>query len=251
MTVSPIDRLTARARPNGPVVMRPRWRELLFAHWDFAPSAVLPLLPPGLQLDTFEGRAYIGLVPFRMENVRPNWVPNLGRIGNFYQDFAELNVRTYVVRNGVPGVWFFSLDAASALAALAARLWFGLPYFKARMRTRVARDGTLSYWSKRLGPAPLPAICRASYRPVGPMFAAAPDSLDEFLVERYALYSARGARLYRGRVHHTAYPLQHVADFQLQESCLAAARLKRPAAEPHLLYSPGVDVEVWPLERAN
>ena len=245
-----IDRDAPRHRPAGPVVMRPNWRELLFLHWDFAPDTVQALLPDGLQVDRFEGRAYVGLVPFRMEQVRPNWVPDVGRVGRFYDTFAELNVRTYVVRDGVPGVWFFSLDAASALATIAARVWFGLPYFKARMRSRVASDGTIRYWSKRLWPAPLPALCSATYRPDGEIFRAQAGTLEDFLVERYVLYSARGNHYFRGRVHHAPYPLQNAELLNLRESCLSAAGFTRPAKAPHILYSPGVDVEVRPLERA-
>ena len=230
--------------------MRPNWRELLFLHWDFAPETVQALLPAGLQLDTFQGRAYVGLVPFRMAQVRPNWVPNLGRAGRFYDTFAELNVRTYVVHRGVPGVWFFSLDAASALATVAARVWFGLPYFKARMRTRAARDGTINYWSKRLWPTPLPALCSARYRPTGEVFRARPGSLEDFLVERYVLYSARGDAFWSGRVHHAPYPLQNASLLHLRENCLQAAGFERPGQAPHILYSPGVDVEVWPLQKA-
>ncbi len=240
-----------RVRPDGPVVMRPNWRELLFLHWDFAPETVQNLLPNGLTVDTFDGRAYVGLVPFGMEQVRPNWVPNLGRFGRFYDTFAELNVRTYVVRDGVPGVWFFSLDAASALATIAARVWFRLPYFKARMRSRTAPDGTIRYWSKRLWPAPLPAIFSATYRPTGEIFHAEPNTLEDFLVERYVLYSQRGGQLYRGRVHHTPYPLQRAELSYLRESCMEAAGFARPDAAPHILFSAGVDVEVWPLETAS
>ncbi len=229
--------------------MRPNWRELLFLHWDFAPQTVQNLLPAGLSVDTFENRAYVGLVPFRMEAVRPNWVPNLGRLGRFYDTFAELNVRTYVVRDGVPGVWFFSLDAASALATLAARAWFRLPYFKARMSSHIGRDGATRYWSKRLWPAPLPAICSATYRATGEVFHARPNTLEDFLAERYVLYSQRGPQLYRGRVHHAPYPLQNAELLHLRESCLAAAGYARPQNAPHVLYSAGVDVEVWPLER--
>ena len=245
-----IDRAAPRQRPDGPVVMRPNWRELLFLHWDFAPEIVQQLLPEGLTVDTFNGRAYIGLVPFRMEAVRPNWVPNLGRLGRFYDTFAELNVRTYVVRDGVPGVWFFSLDAASALATIAARVWFRLPYFKARMSSHVGRDGAIRYWSKRLWPAPMPAICSATYRPEGEVFHAQPNTLEDFLAERYVLYSQRGDQLFRGRVHHTPYPLQRAQLLHLRESCLNAAGFARPDFAPHILYSAGVDVEVWPLEKA-
>jgi len=245
-----IDRDAPRQRPEGPIVMRPNWRELLFLHWEFEPETVQALLPDGLTVDSFEGRAYVGLVPFQMEQVRPNWVPNLGRFGRFYDTFAELNVRTYVVRDGVPGVWFFSLDAASALATIAARLWFRLPYFKARMGSHTADDGTIRYWSKRLWPAPLPAICSATYRPQGEVFRAEPDTLEDFLVERYILYSQRGGQLYRGRVHHTPYPLQHAELSNLRESCMTAAGFVRTDEAPHILYSAGVDVEVWPLEKA-
>lgn len=231
--------------------MRPNWRELLFLHWDFAPETVQQLLPDGLQVDTFGGRAYVGLVPFRMEQVRPNWVPNLGRFGRFYDTFAELNVRTYVVHDGVPGVWFFSLDAASALATIAARVWFRLPYFKARMSSHVAHDGTIRYWSKRLWPAPLPAICSVTYRPHGEVFTAQPNTVEDFLAERYVLYSQRGNQYYRGRVHHTPYPLQNAELLNLRESCLSAAGFERPKNAPHILVSAGVDVEVWPLENAR
>ena len=248
--VTKIDCAAPRQRPDGPIVMRPNWRELLFLHWPFDPQIVQKLLPDGLEVDTFEGRAYVGLVPFRMEAVRPNWMPNLGRFGKFYDTFAELNVRTYVVHGGVPGVWFCSLDAASALATIAARVWFGLPYFKARIRSHVARDGTISYWSKRLWPAPLPAICSVKYRPHGAIFHARPNTLEDFLVERYVLYSARRGCLYRGRVHHTPYPLQNAELLNLRESCFSAAGLARPDEAPHILYSPGVDVAVWPLEQA-
>ena len=231
--------------------MRPNWRELLFLHWAFEPQTVQDLLPDGLQIDTFKNRAYVGLVPFQMEAVRPNWVPNLGRVGRFYDTFAELNVRTYVVRDGVPGVWFFSLDAASALATIAARAWFGLPYFKARMRSHVGADGAISYWSQRLWPSPPPAICSAKFRPHGAIFQAQTGTLEDFLVERYVLYSARRGCIARGRVHHAPYPLQNAELLKLRESCLGAAGLARPDEAPHILYSPGVDVSVWPLERAE
>ncbi len=250
-TNNSIDRNAPRGRPDGAVVMRPLWRELLFLHWDFAPDLVQNLLPDGLRIDTFEGRAYVGLVPFRMEQVRPHWLPNLGRFGRFYDRFAELNARTYVVHDGVPGVWFFSLDAASALATMAARTWFGLPYFKARIRSHVGRDGNTRYWSKRLWPAPLPAIFSATYRPTGEVFHAQPHTLEDWLVERYVLYSRRRGCLVRGRVHHAPYPLQRAELLHLRESCLSAAGFARPNCAPHVLYSAGVDVEVWPLENAR
>jgi uncharacterized protein YqjF (DUF2071 family) len=237
----------SRFRPDGPVVMRPQWNDLLFLHWGFAPERVAPLLPDGLELDLFEGRAYVGLVPFQMTNVRPHFVPDLGRLSHFTTRFPELNVRTYVLRDGVPGVWFFSLDAASSLAVLAARSWFKLPYFKARMKMRQGKNG-FDFWSKRLWPFPSNASCRVQFQPTGEARPAQPGSLDEFLVERYVLYSRRGQQLFRGRVFHEPYRVQSARVSVLRETNLRAAGFPRPQTQPHVLYSRGVQVEVWGLE---
>jgi len=238
----------SRFRPDGPIVMRPQWKGLLFLHWEFSPELVAPLLPEGLELDLFEGRAYVGLVPFEMAQVIPRFVPDLGRFGFFYSRFAELNVRTYVKRDGVPGVWFFSLDAASSLAVLTARAWFKLPYFKARMRMRATSNG-FDFWSKRLWPSPAGAATRVRFEvATGDTRAALPDSLEEFLVERYVLYSKRGTQLFRGRVFHEPYQLQDAQVSVLRETNLRAAGFIRPKSAPHILFSRGVDVEVWDLE---
>lgn len=230
--------------------MRPIWRHLLFLHWEFEPEVVQRLLPEGLEVDTFEGRAYVGLVPFAMGQVRPHFLPNLGRFGRWYEEFPELNVRTYVRHNGVPGVWFFSLDAASTPAVLAARAWFGLPYFRARMNFWRGLDGAFRYRSKRLWPKPS-ANCSLQYRLGNEIGNAPPNSLEEFLVERYLLYSLKNGHWYGGRVSHTPYPLQHATVEILREDCLEAAGFSRPDAAPHVLYSAGVDVEVSPLERLD
>lgn len=237
----------SRFRPEGPVVMRPQWNNLLFLHWEMAPELIAPLLPDGLELDLFEGRAYVGLVPFQMANVCPRFVPNMGKFSHFYTRFPELNVRTYVVRDGVPGVWFFSLDAASSLAVVFARMWFKLPYFKARMRMRATGNG-FDFWSKRLWPFPPNASCRVRFEPKGEPHQAQSDSLDEFLVERYVLYSRRGGQLFRGRVFHEPYLVQSADVWVLRETNLRAAGFAKAKSEPHVLYSPGVDVEVWELE---
>lgn len=237
-------------RPDTRVVMRPKWLHLLFLHWAYDAEAVQKLLPAGLEVDTFDGHAYVGLVPFVMEQVRPVFVPNLGKWGDSYENFAELNVRTYVKRNGVRGVWFFSLDAASLLATLAARVWFHLPYFKARMRFSSARNGDFRFFSRRLWPDSAPAICRARYAIEGEPKAARGGSLEQFLVERYVLFSLQNGQLFSGRVHHTSYQIQRARLELLRENCVEAAGFSRPLGAPHALYSRGVDVEVFPLERA-
>lgn len=238
-------------RPDGPVVMRPSWKHLLFLHWEVDPAQVQRLLPEGLEVDCFEGKAYVGLVPFVMDNVRPHFIPNLGRFGHWYQNFAELNVRTYVTHRGVPGVWFFSLDAASTPAVLTARTWFNLPYFRARMRFWRGRDGAFRYWSKRLWPCPTPATCSVCYRVEGKAAPAEPGSLEQFLVERYMLYSQRGNKLFRGQVHHDPYQVQSARLEHWRQSCVQAAGLPGPITAPHVLYARGVEVEIWGLEECK
>jgi len=148
------------ARPRVRAFMHQRWHDLLFAHWPVPAPAIASRLPAGLELDTFEGRAWLGVVPFRMSGVRLAGLPPLPGAGAF----PELNLRTYVRRGDVRGVWFFSLDAASRLAVEAARLGFGLPYFHARMSTRPDGDGIV-YSSERTSGA-TPVRFEAGWRPI-------------------------------------------------------------------------------------
>src|SRR5689334_7491856 len=129
--------------PRGPWIMRQTWHELLFAHWPLDPTILAARMPPGLALDTFDGRAYLGVIPFRMSDVAPRAVPAIP----WLSAFAEMNVRTYVIRDGIPGVWFFSLDAANPVAVALARALFFLPYITARMRR--ARDGDAIHYTSR------------------------------------------------------------------------------------------------------
>src|SRR5262249_12997303 len=137
-------------RPDRPVVMYQSWRSLLFLHWEVAQEPLRRLLPPPLELDLFEGRAYLGLVPFTMKGIRPVYLPPVAGLSNFH----ETNLRTYVRLNGVPGVWFHSLDAANPVAVVLARSLFSLPYHRSRMRLDAGQEGTFSYASERLWPGP-------------------------------------------------------------------------------------------------
>ena len=173
-------------------------------------------------IDTYEGQAYIGLVPFTMRNVRPTWAPSVPPLSHFH----EINVRTYVHRQGRdPGVWFFSLDAANAIAVKIARLWFKLPYFYARMRLNKTTGGyrrqcpaschptldtCIDYATERLWPAPTPARCHVQWTPEGSIHNALPGTLEHFLVERYILYSSNNGRLYSGQVHHPRIPFRRL-----------------------------------------
>ena len=187
--------------------MRQNWRELLFLHWAFAPELIRPLIPRELELDLFEGKAYVGLVPFTMTGVRPIGLPAVAGLSSFH----ETNVRTYVHVDGRdPGVWFFSLDAANTIAVRLARRLFHLPYHRARMfleRERPApsaQPAPILYAGVRCWPAPLPASYLIRGQVTGPVRSAVPGTLDHFLAERYsALHPVSGPPLSRASPPHT------------------------------------------------
>lgn len=231
--------------PARPWSLAMRWHDLLFAHWPVPPRAVRPLVPAGLELDAFDGSAWIGVVPFRMTGVRLRRLPAFAGAA-----FPELNVRTYVTAGGRPGVWFFSLDASSRAAVRAARLWFGLPYFDARIRVRSAGDA-VRYHSTRTHRGAPPAGFEASYRPTGPPRASAPGSLEHWLTERYCLYALRRGRLLRGEIHHAPWPLQP-AEAEIRSNTMArAAGIDLPESRPLLHYAGRLDVVAWAPEPAG
>ena len=222
-----------------------KWRHLLFLHWQVPVPALRTLVPRGLEIDTFAGNAYVGLVPFTMPEASP-WkgMPAIPGVTNFH----EVNVRTYVRHGDDQGVWFFSLDAASRLAVAAARTTFRLPYFFASIAMDV-NGQSVHYESRRHWPKPLPADCRLDYRIADEAArASAEGSLEHFLVERYLLFTESGGRLYRGRVHHQPYELQRAELESLEQTLVWAAGIRLSSEAPHILYSPGVDVQVEPIE---
>jgi len=237
--------------------MAMRWLDLLFAHWPVDAAALRPLIPEGLELDTFDGQAWLGIVPFRMDGVRPPWCPPLPWVSAF----AELNVRTYVRVPGggdsrghsKPGVWFFSLDAANPLAVRTARLTFHLPYFDARMRIE-ERDGWVRYDSRRTHRGAPPGVFRARYRPVSEPYLSEPGTLEHWLTERYCLYAAdRRGRVYRGDIHHVPWPLQP-AEAEIEEDTLTSplgapgTALERPDVAPLLHFVRRLEVVAWELK---
>jgi uncharacterized protein YqjF (DUF2071 family) len=230
------------ALPQGPWIMKQEWHDLLFAHWTVPVEALRPVIPRGLEIDTFGGQAWLGVVPFRMAGVRMRGTP---AIPGFSQ-FPELNVRTYVVRDGKPGVWFFSLDAANAAAVWGARTFFHLPYFLAEMSC--AEDsGWIRYDSRRKDRRGSPASMRARYRAIGDVFHAQPGSIEHFLAERYCLYTAdEKERIIRSEIHHPPWPLQ-LAQAELQENTMAAAAgIAIADQKPGLLhFSRRQEVVVW------
>jgi uncharacterized protein YqjF (DUF2071 family) len=247
-----IDRVTPTLEPDAQVVMYQNWHHLLFLHWEVPPEQLQALLPPGLDLDTFEGKAYVGVVPFTVTGARPILTPPLPWISNFH----EVNVRTYVHQRGHdPGVWFFSLDASSSVAVAAARAMYHLAYFNAQIDFTVSSDAMprIEFASRRDDPrGMMPAHCRTAYQPAeGAITRAVPGTLDFFLVERYILYAADERQtLYRGRIHHQPYPLQKVEVDSVDETLVWAANIKRPASAPLRHYAREVNVKVYALEEA-
>jgi uncharacterized protein YqjF (DUF2071 family) len=215
--------------------------DLAFLHWRVDASALRPLVPEGLELEEFDGSAWLGLVPFRMM-IRPRGCPALPGLSWF----PELNVRTYVRAGDRPGVWFFSLDAANAIAVWGARKFYHLPYYRARMRCGGARDG-IRYESRRCG---ADAGFIGDYRPAGDVYAAAPGSLDHWLTERYCLYAAdRSGALHRGDIHHVPWPLQPGAAECSLQTMFDPIGVAAPDEAPLVHFVRRIDVVVWALER--
>jgi uncharacterized protein YqjF (DUF2071 family) len=233
-------------------LMHQDWHHLLFLHWEVPPAELQALLPHGLDLDTFDGKAYIGLVPFTISGVRPSFVPPLPLISSFH----EVNVRTYVRRGGNdPGVWFFSLDASSALAVTAARTMYKLPYFDAAITFAASKEPlpVVEFHSQRSDPrGAMPANGRIVYRPADGVIAhASPGTLEHFLLERYVLYAADDHHnLYRARVQHQPYPIQRAEVIEFEETLIWAAGIRRGEEAPLRHYASEVNVKVFGLERA-
>lgn len=232
------------AKPRA--LMTQRWRDLLFAHWRVDPGLIQERLPAGLRVDTFRGDAYLGVVPFRMAEVRLGPLPAVPGCS----DFLELNLRTYVVDEaGVPGVWFFTLDADHAVGVAIARICFHLPYHRAHQQAGRQGDGGITFRSRRRsGPDRGESVIQ--WRPGPPLPAPAAGERAHFLVERYVLYTAAGRGLFRGRIAHAPYRLR-AAEVVMDAAPLFRAQGFVPPATPpdHIICSDGTDVAVLGLER--
>lgn len=218
-----------------------RWHDLAFLHWPVAANLLRPHLPPGLELDTYDGSAWIGVVPFRMSHVGPRFVPSIPGV----HAFPEINLRTYVTANGKPGVWFVSLDVTKRLAVWAARRFFHLPYFRAEMRFE--RDGEVIRYASDRGSERLGFV--GSYRAIGAVFGSQPGSLEWFLTERYCLYAANShGRVLRGDIHHEPWPLQR-AEVEIERNSLAhQVGLAALDGNPIAHFAKRLDVIAWTLE---
>jgi uncharacterized protein YqjF (DUF2071 family) len=220
--------------PEEPWAQAQTREDVLFAHWPVALDELARQLPPEVPVDTFDGEAWLGIVPFRLASLRLRGLPPVPGLS----PFPQLDVRTYVTLDGRPGIWLFSLDTTSQLLAEAAKRVHRLPAYRARI-TAHSEEAGMRYEALRDGLA-----FRASYRGAGEPFAAAPGTLDHFLTERYCLYTADGGRLYRAELHHAPWRLES-GTAEIEETTISPLSLDGP---PHLLFSRSQDVLIWTLE---
>jgi uncharacterized protein YqjF (DUF2071 family) len=232
--------------PAGPWIMAQTWTDLLFAHWPVAAATLRGIVPLPLEIERYEGQAWLGVIPFGMQGVRPRGIPPLPWLSRF----LELNVRTYVTLNGRPGVYFFSLDAGNPLAVAAARRWFFLPYYHADMQWRT-RDGVVEYRSRRTHRAAPPAELSANYRPRGEPYFSRAGTFAEWATERYRLYSAdsRGA-IWTAEIRHPRWSLQEADAEIVLNTMTQGLAVTLPSIAPVLQFARRQDVHVWPLRRA-
>ena len=227
--------------PNCKPFMRMSWHDLLFAHWRVPAEVLRPTIPPKLEIDTFDGDAWIGVVPFRMTDVAPRGVPSIP----WLSAFPELNVRTYVTIEGKPGVWFYSLDATNPVAVRAARLLFHLPYMDARIDVRKEAN-EVAYQSTRTHRNEPPAALTIEYAPAGEPFFAERGNLEFWLTARYCLYVAdRRGRIMRGEIDHEPWKLQP-AECSIHENSMIDRFDVVDSTRPvHLLFVDSITVKAW------
>ena len=238
---------TVWAPPSAPWVMHQTWQNLLFAHWPVNPQQISPLLPSGLPLDTFGGMAWIGVVPFTMSDVAPRFVPGIPGLSQF----PEINVRTYVVRDGKPGVYFFSLDAGNAIAVSIARNIFHLPYFNAQFTVKSQKE-SIHYASHRTHAHAGGGDFVGTYQPIGPVFRSEAGTLAHWLTERYCLYTTdRQQRLLRGEIRHRHWPLQPATAHITEQTLTEAAGITLPTSDPILHFAQRLDVAIWWLAEVD
>lgn len=234
--------------PAGRWTWRQSWQDLLFAHWPIPAAELRPLVPPGLAIQEFDGTSWVGVVPFRMSGVMRRPLPDLPWVSNF----PELNVRLYVEAEGKPGVWFLSLDATNPLAVAAARRFFHLPYYRAKIDITPQNDG-FAYRAirtdRRRGTGW--GVFDGAYRPVADVYRAVPGTLDHFLTERYCLYAQNpDGTLSRTEVHHAPWPLQRAEAEVRANTMLRPQAIQLAETTPVLLhFARRIDVVIWSPER--
>jgi len=240
-----VDRLAVRHRPDGQPVMHQEWGKLLFIHWRIKESLLRPHVPASLEIDTYGDSAWIAIAPFTMWDIRglPPYMPPIPGLDSMH----ELNVRTYVHYNGVPGVWFLSLDANSTAAVLAARAAYHLPYYSADIDIQGKKK--IKYRLQRRDDPP--AAFRAEWSVGDPLPKSQPGSREFFLTERYLLYSEYHGELYRARIYHEPWQLHKAELTRLDSTMLEPKQIPQPTTPPLVHYAEQVSVDIWMLENVD
>jgi uncharacterized protein len=241
-----------RPLPSGRWAMTQRWNDLLFAHWPASATAVAALLPEWMEVDTFQGSAWIGVVPFWLDRIKIRGVPPIPGV----RSFPDLNLRTYVRDRytGTRGIYCFSLDASNLVAVGMARLFYHLPYHWAEMRLEQRSDREFSFYSRRLF-AGRQVMFKARYRGLGPTRKTAEcrsGSFEFFITERTCLLSSnRAGEPVRANLHYVPWPLEE-AEAEIERNDLPSTiGIELPAIEPVLHYSRRLAVYIWPTELAR
>ncbi len=241
-----MNRLAMRQRPQGRPIMHQKWGKLLFMHWRIDEQLLRPLIPARLEIDTFEGSAWIGVVPFTMWGIRASFLPPIPGTSAFH----ELNVRTYVHHQGVPSVWFLSLDAANKLAVWGARTFYHLPYFNAQMSLEQTGN-TIRYSSSRRDRLGAPAELQATWNIGEALPQTSPGSLEFFLTERYCLDCEHRGKLYRACLHHQPWPLRQAELVSLNTTMIESHGLPTLKGDPLLQYAEEITVNIWGLREVQ
>ena len=234
--------------PRGRAVMVQTWHDLLFAHWPVPAGLLKDKIPAGVELDTFGGRAWLGVIAFRLSDVRLNGIRALPWVSSF----PEVNVRTYVSHEGKPGVYFLSLDADNRPGIALAKPWFRLNYYQARIEMQ-AHDACIDFHSRRSERNAPAAEFEASYRPCGPTFRARSSSLEAWLSERYCYYTGPldtgREHLYRCEIHHPPWRLQKAQAAIGRNTMAQSHGIELPSTVPLLHYARRMQALIWPLRR--
>lgn len=243
------NRLRQRIKPgNNYVVLYQKWRNLLFLHWEYDADEIQKRLPEGLYVDTFEEKAYIGITPFFMKDVRPRFAPAIPGISNF----LETNFRTYVYDdNGNAGIWFFSLDANNPIAVITASSLVKLNYFNAEMFADISTEEIIDYSVLREDkPEELRSVFK--YKKKNLLGEAVPGTLEFFMIERYSFFSSSEGSLYYGRVHHRPYILYGAEIDNWDDNLFEVNGFDKPKCPPdHVLFSDGIDVETYMIQKTK
>lgn len=233
--------------PSRNWIMRQTWNNLLFLHWPISPKQLQPFIPSPLQIDIFNQYAWIGIIVFCMGGIYPRGFS----LKSLTPKFKEINVRTYVLLNGKPGVYFLSLDVPDWASLTIAKRWYHLPYHPAKVSIQ-KEEQTFHCLSIRNGKANSPISFNGKFKPISEVFFPQEGTLEHWLTERYCLYSTKtGDDIYCGEIHHRPWPLQ-IAEAEISHNTMFSPfEWDLSDVKPISHYAEGMDTLIWNIKRVN